>query len=125
LIRFRGSLTFANCSYLEDKILEQTSTKPKLKYIIIVGNGINEIDASGEEMLSSLIGRLKEAKFEIFFSGLNDIITDVFKRTDLYKKVGEENFFRNITKAVDDIHTKAHGHSDNDDCPLLKSIELK
>ena len=34
LIRLYGSLTFANCSYLEEKILEQTATKPDLKSCI-------------------------------------------------------------------------------------------
>jgi MFS superfamily sulfate permease-like transporter len=124
MIRFQGSLTFANCSYLEEKILTQTSSKPELKYILIVGNAINEIDASGEGMLSALIPRLKEANYEIFFSGLNDSIIDVFKRTGLYDKVGEDNFFRNVSKAVDFIHEKAHKHLDQKDCPLLTPIKI-
>jgi len=124
MIRFQGSLTFANCNYLEEKILEQTSSKPELKYILIVGNAINEIDASGEGMLSSLIPRLKEAKYEIFFSGLNDSIIDVFKRTGLYDVVGEGNFFRNVSMAVDFIHAEAHKHYDHKECPLLTPIKL-
>ena len=124
LIRFQGSLTFANCSYLEEKILMQTSSKPELKYILIVGNAINEIDASGEGMLSALIPRLKETNYEIFFSGLNDSIIDVFKRTGLFDKVGEANFFRNISDAVDLIHQRAHKHLDHKDCPLLTPIKI-
>jgi SulP family sulfate permease len=124
LIRFQGSLTFANCSFLEEKILDQTSTRPELKYILIVGNAINEIDASGEGMLSALIPRLKKSNYEIFFSGLNDSILDVFKRTGLYGIVGEEHFFRNISKALDFIQAKAHQHLDHKDCPLLTPVEL-
>jgi anti-anti-sigma factor len=125
VIRFQGSLTFTNCNYLEEKILEQISTKPELKYILIVGNGINEMDASGEGMLSTLIQRLREAKYEIFFSGLNDSILDVFRRTGLYNKIGEQNFFRNVTIAVDSIYAKAHEYSVEEECPLLKPIEIK
>ena len=125
IVRFQDSLTFANCNYLEDKILEQISIKPELKYILIVGNAINEIDASGEGMLSLLVKRLKDAKYDIFFSGLNDTIIDVFKRTGLYNKVGEDHFFRNATIAVDAIYAKAHEHSSEEECPLLKPIELK
>jgi MFS superfamily sulfate permease-like transporter len=124
LIRFQGSLTFSNCNHLEEKILEQTSTRQKLKYILIVGNAINEIDASGESMLSTLIPRLKESHFEIYFTGLNDSILDVFKRTGLYEVVGADNFFRNVTKAVDFIHVKAHKHLDQKECPLLTPIKL-
>jgi MFS superfamily sulfate permease-like transporter len=124
LIRFQGSLTFSNCNHLEEKILEQTITRPKLKYILIVGNAINEIDASGESMLSSLIPRLKEKKFEIFFTGLNDSILDVFKRTGLFNVVGANNFFRNISQAVDFIQAKAHKHLDSKECPLMIPIKL-
>jgi MFS superfamily sulfate permease-like transporter len=124
LIRFQGSLTFSNCNHLEEKILEQTSTRPRLKYILIVGNAINEVDASGESMLSNLIPRLKEKNFEIFFTGLNDSILDVLRRTGLYEVVGEDNFFRNVSQAVDFIHAKAHKHLDQKECPLLSPIKL-
>jgi MFS superfamily sulfate permease-like transporter len=124
LIRFQGSLTFSNCNHLEEKILEQTATRPKLKYILIVGNAINEIDSSGENMLSSLIPRLKESGFEVYFTGLNDSILDVFKRTNLYEVVGENNFFRNATKAVEFIQAEAHKHLDHKECPLMTPIKL-
>jgi MFS superfamily sulfate permease-like transporter len=124
VIRFQGSLTFSNCNHLEEKILEQTSTRPKLKYILIVGNAINEIDASGEKMLSFLIPRLKESGFEIYFTGLNDSIMDVFKRTGLFNIVGDNNFFRNLTQAVDLIQAEAHKHLDHKECPLMTPIKL-
>jgi len=124
LVRFRGSLTFANCSYLEDKILEQTSSKPDLKYIIIVGNGINEIDASGKEMLSMLVSRLKENHYEVFFSGLNDFIIDVFKRTNLYNELGEDHFFRNVSKAIASVHSTAHNASEEKECPLINPVHI-
>jgi MFS superfamily sulfate permease-like transporter len=125
MIRFQGSLTFANCSFLEEKILDQTSSRPELKYILIVGNAINEVDASGEAMLSALIPRLKEAGYEIFFTGLNDSIIDVFKRTGLYGKVGEDNYFRNASQAVEFIHDKAHEHAGHVACPLLTAIKIE
>lgn len=125
LIRFRGSLTFANCSYLEEKILEQTATRPDLKHIIIVGNGINEIDASGEGMLSTLISRLKESQYEIYFSGLNDIIMDVFNRTDIGEKIGKENFFRNIDQAINAINAKSHNHKEGETCPLITPVFIE
>jgi MFS superfamily sulfate permease-like transporter len=125
LIRFRGSLTFASCSYLEEKVLQQISVKPELKYILIVGNAINEIDASGEGMLSALIPRLQDSKFDIFFSGLNDSSLDVFRRTGLYDKLGEDHFFRNATFAVDAIHAKAHEGSEEKECPLLTPVVIE
>ena len=125
LIRFQGSLTFASCSYLEEKILHQIAVKPTLKYILIVGNAINEIDASGEGMLSALIPRLKDSKYDIFFSGLNDSCLDVFKRTGLFDKLGEDHFFRNASLALDVIHSKAHEESEEKECPLLTPVTIE
>jgi SulP family sulfate permease len=125
LVRLHGSLTFANCSYLEEKILEQTSIKPELKYIIVVGNAINEIDASGEGMLATLVPRLLEAKYNICFSGLNDSIIDTLKRTGLYDNIGAENFFHNATIAVDAVFEKAHENSTEKVCPLLEPVKVE
>ncbi len=52
-IRFDGSLYFANVSYFEDAILEAVSNHPEAKYVLVVGDGINQLDASGEEVDSS------------------------------------------------------------------------
>ncbi|MCK4606397.1 MAG: hypothetical protein KAU35_03770 [candidate division Zixibacteria bacterium] len=45
---------------------------PELRHVLIVGNGINELDSSGEEMLSLLVARLREAGCKVSISGLND-----------------------------------------------------
>jgi len=119
VIRFNGSLFFSNVNYLEEKILEEVSTRPELRYILIVGNSINELDASGEEMLSLLIGRLRESGHDVFISGLNDSVLDVMRRTHLYEKIGEDHLFRNVDKALAKIHGPAHRNSHEKECPLL------
>ncbi len=119
VIRFNGSLFFSNINYLEEKILEEVSTRPELRYILIVGNSINELDASGEEMLSLLIGRLRESGHDVYISGLNDSVLDVMRRTHLYEKIGEDHLFRNVDKALEKIHEPAHRNSQEKECPLL------
>jgi len=125
LIRFRGSLTFASCSYLEEKVLNEIANKPALEHIVIVGNGINEIDASGEATLVTLVRRVREAGYDLFFTGLNDNILDVFHRTGLYEQVGEDHFFRNATMAVDALYAITHDASGERECPLMKPIRLE
>ena len=61
LVRFDGPLFFANASYLEDKINDRMMQSKKLKHIIIVANGINDMDASGEEILSILVDTVRSA----------------------------------------------------------------
>jgi MFS superfamily sulfate permease-like transporter len=119
-IRFDGPLFFASASYLEDKILEQVAAMPELRHVLIVAHGINELDASGEEMLSQLVSRLRSAGYEVSFSGLKDDILDVLKRTHLYEEIGEGNMFPTQAHAIEAIHAKAHENSQEKECPLLK-----
>jgi len=124
-IRFNGSLFFASSTYLEDRVLERTATMPELKHVLFVGNGINDLDASAEEMLAALIDRLRNAGYEVSFSGLNDAILDVMKRTHLYEKIGEQNFYRSVQSALQSIHAPAHEGSQEKVCPLLNVCTMK
>lgn len=124
LIRYNGSLYFANVSYLEEQILELISGMPELRHIIIVGNGINEMDASGEDMLAILVSRIREAGYDISFSGLNDDVLDVLRRTHLYEKIGEDHMYRNATRAVDGVYAKAHAGSGESPCPLRSVVMI-
>ncbi len=58
-VRFDGRLYFANVSYFEDAILEAVAANPQVSYLLVVGDGINELDASGEEVVHHLVERLR------------------------------------------------------------------
>lgn len=120
IIRFPSSLWFANASHLEEKILERIAGMPELKHILIVGNGINELDASGEEMLSNTVDRLREAGYDLSLSGLNDSVLDVMRRTGLYEKIGDDHYFQNASLAIDWIDESAHVGSQEGECPLQR-----
>ena len=120
VIRFSGTLFFANVQYLEDEVLEQVAGMPELKHVHLVCNGINEIDASGESTLALLVSRLREAGYDVSFSGIPDSMVDVMRRTHLYDMIGDKNIFGNVALAVDRIYEKTHRDSDETDCPLLE-----
>jgi SulP family sulfate permease len=117
MIRFDGSLYFANTSYFEDKVLERVAVRPNLRFMILVGDGINQIDASGEEMLTHLSERLHSTGIELLFTGLKKQVMDVFIRTGLYNQLGPEHFFRTDDQALD-YAWKAIGNDHEVDCPL-------
>jgi len=119
VIRFNSALFFANVSYLEDVILEVVASTPELKHVLIVGNGINELDASGEVLLSRAVTRLRQRGVDISFSGLNDSVIDVLQRTHLYEKIGEEHFFGSVAEAVEKIHHGSCLKSPDYRCPLI------
>ncbi len=124
VISFDGSLFFANTSYLEDQVLERVSAKPHLKQVLIIGDGINELDASGEEMLSLLVDRLRDRGVDIYFCGLKDQVIDVMKRTRLYEKIGEDHIFRTEAQVLLAMHETAHAGSHEKECPLLQVCYL-
>lgn len=119
VVRYDGNLYFANVSYFEDAILGAAADNPKAKYILVVGDGINELDASGEEVIHHLVHRLHDNGVTLVFSGLKKQVLEVMQRTDLYNYIGEQNFFRTEDMALEAIyqHLKDAGY-DPAQCPL-------
>jgi SulP family sulfate permease len=117
MIRFDGQLYFANTSYFEDKVMERIALKGELKYVIVVGDGINQVDATGEEMLAHLAERLDKAGIALLFTGLKKQVLDTFQRTGLYEKIGERRFFRTEDQALDYAWQQL-GDNHDANCPL-------
>jgi SulP family sulfate permease len=117
LIRFDGSLYFANTGYFEDKILERVALKPDLQFVIIDAEGINSIDSTGEEMLGMLIERLREAGVELIFARAKKQLWDTFDRTGLMEKLGRDHMFALRTQAFNYAWDKL-GDNHAETCPL-------
>jgi sulfate permease, SulP family len=124
MVRFDGPLFFANSSYLEDKIMEIMRAKKRLNHIILVSNGINDIDASGEETLSLLIDRVRSAGVDISLSGVNEAVMQVLRRTHLPEKIGESHIYATMEKAINAVHPESHRTSSETACPLLTVCRL-
>ncbi|MFH1372334.1 MAG: SulP family inorganic anion transporter [bacterium] len=118
VIRYAGSLIFANVDYLEKQVLQSVRSMPHLRHVLIVGNGINELDASGVDALSVLIDRLHGQGLGFSISGFNDAVLDVLEKTGLTAKIGENSIYHNVTRAIDGIWEKAHTHVNEPNCPL-------
>lgn len=54
VLRFDMSLYFANAGFFEHKVIEVLADHPDLEYLIIDAEGMNTLDATGEEVLHSL-----------------------------------------------------------------------
>jgi SulP family sulfate permease len=80
-MRFDGSLYFANVAYFEDTVLEAVANKPDAKYVLVVGDAINQLDASGEEVVHHLVERLRDNGMQVVFSGLKKQVLDVDRKS--------------------------------------------
>jgi MFS superfamily sulfate permease-like transporter len=122
VVRFDGPLFFANAGYLEDQIRQRRLTKRQLKHIIIAANGINDIDASGQEALSFVVDRLRIAGIDISLSGVNESVMAALERTHLTAKIGEDHFYADIYAAIHAIHAQTHQGGHERKCPLKRLV---
>ena len=93
-LRFDGQLYFANVPYFEDAVLEAVAGRLNATHLLVVGDGINQMDASGEAVVRHLVERLRQNGIDVVFSGLKLQVLQVMKNTGLYDLVGEANFYR-------------------------------
>jgi len=117
ILRFDGSLFFANTGYFEEKVLERVASKPELKFIIIDAEGINEIDATGEEMLHQLAVRLHSLGIEFLFCRTKKQVMDIFLRTGFASDAWLDHFFHTEQQAIDFAWSKIED-CEQQSCPL-------
>ncbi len=123
VVRFDGTLFFANASFLEDQITERMQTGKKLKHIILAADGINDMDASGEEALSLLVDRVRSAGLDISLCGVKESVMDVMKRTHLLEHIGEDHLYPDLGQALCAVH-KDSWHTPGESCPLTSVCRL-
>jgi sulfate permease, SulP family len=117
-IRFDGSLYFANVAHFEDAVLASIADQQEAKFLLVVGDGINFLDSSGEEMLHNLIARLHESGVEVIFSGLKKQVLDVMRATGLFQLIGEDNIFATEEQALASISRRL-GETAEDDALFI------
>jgi SulP family sulfate permease len=124
VVRFDGPLFFANASFLEDQITERMLKMENLKHIVIVFNGVNDMDASGEEALSLVIDRCRSAGVDVSLSGVNESVMAVFRRTHLLERVGRDHIYPTMDKAICSVYGHAHTGGEEKTCPLTTVCQL-
>mgnify|MGYP001817536678 CR=1 FL=1 len=93
-MRFEGSLVFANVAFFEEQLQKMLARTPNLKVLIIDGVAINEVDASGNEMLRKYFERLGQSGIDVLFTRLRAPIMEVFKRSHMFADIGKQHFHR-------------------------------
>ena len=98
-MRFEGSLVFANVAFFEEQLQELLASKPQLKVLIIDAVSINEVDASGDQMLREYFKRLTESGINVLYTRVRKPIMKVFRRSHLFDDVSKEYFHRDPANA--------------------------
>ena len=122
-VRFDGQLYFANVPYFEDSLLGVPGRFPKVREILVVADGINQLDASGDTTIRLLAERLRDNGVTLSFSGLKQQVKDVLATTGTLDIVGKGNVFIDENRAlavlaarVTDVNFAAAA------CPLIAGL---
>lgn len=119
VLRFDGQLYFANVSHFEEMVLNAVSTKPSAKFLLLIGDGINQMDASGEEVVHHLVERVQKNGMVMIFSGLKRQVLSVMRTTGLLDFVGGDNIFATEQAALNNIYNRLKRTVDR---PLLPNV---
>ena len=101
VMRFDGPLIFTNAGHFENEVIERVATKPELRYFIVDAIAINEIDATGQDMLNSLSSRLYEQNIKLFFARVHKPILKIFEETGYSTGQWKNHFHRTIDGAIE------------------------
>jgi len=124
VLRFDGSLYFANAGYFEDQVLENVASKPDLRYVILDLEGVNQVDATGEEVIGILHERLETAGITVLVARPKAHTMQILERSGMKRELGEEYFFRTRTAAIRYAREQL-GDEAVDDSPLNPDMSVR
>jgi SulP family sulfate permease len=100
VMRFDASLVFINSAFFEQAVMKAISQFPQAKAVLVIGDGINRVDATGEEKLRALTTDLKMAGVTLALSSLKKPVKEALIRARLDEAIGPENLFPNKDLAL-------------------------
>jgi len=94
IMRFDGRLFFGSSSYFEDYVLESITRAPQLRYLVVDAQGINQVDASGEQTLRGVVERLREVGVDVYFTRAKGQFIEALEHSGTMEYIGRDHFFR-------------------------------
>jgi len=103
IMRLDASLNFVTAAALEDAVLQLERDRPRLKFILLSASGINDLDATGAELLFKLSERLSQNGITLALSATKKQVLDVIAQTGLDTALGSANLYATDRLAVDGL----------------------
>jgi len=103
MLRLDASLNFVTAAALEDAVLKLERDKRRLKFILLSAGGVNDLDATGTELLFKLSERLSQSGITLVLSAAKKQVQEVIERTGLDAAVGSANIYATDRLAVEGL----------------------
>jgi sulfate permease, SulP family len=108
ILRLNGPLFFANALRFRNEVRSLLSGSNPLKAILINLHANFGIDLSSTDVLLGLVAEAKKTNTEVLFAELQDPVRQMFRRSGLLDRVGEDRLFSTVDDGVQD-YLKRYG----------------
>ena len=103
IMRLDASLNFVTAAALEEAVVKLERDKPRLKFILLTASGINDLDATGAELLFKLADRLSQNGITLVLSAAKKQVLEVIEQTGLDAAIGSANIYATDRLAVEGL----------------------
>jgi MFS superfamily sulfate permease-like transporter len=102
LYRFDAPIFFANADWFEESVKAAVAARDEpVAWVIVAAEPITDIDTTGADMLTDLLGDLEREGIDLAFAELKGPVKDRLRRYELYDRVGDDRFFPTLGTAID------------------------
>ena len=109
VLRFDASLVFINAAHFEQAILKALNEFPESRAILVLGHGINWIDATGVEKIRAMGKELSDAGVTLALAGFKQPVREALEKVGLDQIIGAENIFPSKNTAIRELEARYAG----------------
>jgi len=96
LLRVDGSLFFGAVEHVRDELHSERAAHPQRRRILLIGSGVNFVDAAGGDMLVREAKLSAEAGVTLYVTSIKRLVREVLERGGFLERFGRDRVF--VTK---------------------------
>jgi sulfate permease, SulP family len=106
LLRVDGSLFFGAVEHVRDELHQARTSAPERLNLLLIGSGINFIDAAGADLLEQEAKLSREAGGALYVCNLKPAVRDLLKRGGYLDAIGRDCVFATKDEAIRAIYAR-------------------
>lgn len=104
ILRFDAQLYFGNAEFFRETIERLSADKgPDLRYVILDGASISDMDSTGVHTLHEVVTFLRERGIIFIMTSVIGPVRDVLTQTGLLEEIGEAQIYLNVYEAISQL----------------------
>lgn len=104
ILRFDAQLYFGNAEFFRETIERLSADKgPDLRYVILDGASISDMDSTGVHTLHEVVTFLRERGVIFIMTSVIGPVRDVLTQTGLLEEIGEAQIYLNVYEAISQL----------------------